>query len=90
MIPIFTKLLVMSIEASNVFGWSSKLTMRRYAGCFLVLSILISLNVREKKAISEPASKKDNIKSSTTKKISTVAAAGVIAKKGNEKISINP
>jgi hypothetical protein len=50
----------------------------------------MSLNVREKKAISDPASKKDNIKSSTTKKISTVAAAGVIAKKGNEKISVNP
>ena len=80
----------MSIEASNIFGWSSKLTMRRYAGCFFVLSILISLKVREKKAISDPASKKDSIKSSTTKKMSTVAAAGVIAKKGEVKISANP
>jgi hypothetical protein len=48
------------------------------------------LKVREKKAISDPASKKDSIKSSTTKKMSTVAAAGVIAKKGEVKISANP
>jgi hypothetical protein len=40
----------------------------------------MSLNVREKKAISEPASKKDNIKRITTRNMSTVVAAGVIAR----------
>ena len=80
-IPMFTKLLLMSIDASKVFGCSSKLTMRRYAGCFFVRSMFISLNVREKKAISEPASKKDRMKSITTINISTVVAAGVIAKR---------
>jgi hypothetical protein len=64
--------------------------MRRYDGCFFVRSILISLWVREKKAISDPASRKDNIKSRTTRKISTVAAAGVIAKKRGVKIVANP
>ena len=44
-------------------------------------NIFMSLKVREKKAISEPASKKDNMKSITTINISTVVAAGVIAKR---------
>ena len=78
MIPIFTKLLLMSMDASKIFGCSSKLTMRRYAGCFFVRNIFISLNVREKKAISDPANKKDKIKRITTINISTVVAAGVI------------
>ena len=81
MIPIFTKLLPISIAASKVFGSSNKLTIRRYAGCFFVRSIFISLYVSEKKAISDPASKKDSMKSITTKNISTVVAAGVIARK---------
>ena len=46
-----------------------------------MLSILISLKVREKKAISAPASKKDNIKSISTENISIVVAAGVNAKR---------
>lgn len=70
----------MSMEANKILGWSNKLTIRLYAGRFFVRSILISLNVREKKAISDPASKKDNMKRMTTKKISMVVAAGVIAK----------
>jgi hypothetical protein len=37
--------------------------------------------VREKKAISDPASKKDNMKRIMTKNISIVVAAGVIAKR---------
>jgi predicted transcriptional regulator len=45
----------------------------------LVLSKLISLNVREKKATSEPATKKDRENNNIIKKISTVVAAGVIA-----------
>lgn len=89
MIPIFTKLLLINIDASKVLGWSNKLIIRRYAGCFFVLSILISLNVREKKAISDPANRKDKIKSMNTKKISTLAAAGVIAKSEMVKISVN-
>ena len=77
-IPMFTKLLLISMDASKVFGCSSKLTIRRYAGCFFVRSIFMSLNVREKKAISEPASKKDKMKRIITINISTVVAAGVI------------
>ena len=81
MMPMFTKLLLISIDANKVFGCSSKLTIRRYAGCFFVRNIFMSLNVREKKAISDPANKKDNIKRITTINISTVVAAGVIAKR---------
>jgi len=40
--------------------------------------MFMSLNVREKKAISAPASKNDKIKSTKTINISTVVAAGVI------------
>ena len=69
------------MEASKVFGCSSKLTMRRYEGCLFVRNKLISLKVREKKAISAPASKKDNIKSISTENISIVVAAGVNAKR---------
>jgi hypothetical protein len=39
------------------------------------------LYVREKKAISDPASKKDNMKSIMTRNIRIVVAAGVIARK---------
>jgi hypothetical protein len=40
---------------------------------------LISLNVNEKKATSDPASKKEMENNSTAKKISIILAAGVIA-----------
>jgi len=43
------------------------------------------LNVSEKKATSEPASKNESEKRKNTRKISMVVAAGVIASKGNEK-----
>ena len=76
--PIFTKLLLISMDANKVFGCSSKLTIRRYAGCFFVRNMFMSLKVREKKAISAPASKKDKIKRIITINISTVVAAGVI------------
>ena len=81
MMPIFTKLFVISIEASNVFGDSSSVTMRRYDGCFFVLSRLISLYVSEKNATSEPATRKDIRKSVATITIRMMVAVGVMAKK---------
>ena len=75
--PIFTKLFVISIEASNVLGLSSRVTILLKEGCCLVLSKLISFIVSEKKAISEPATKKEMKKRITTVKRSMVVAAGV-------------
>ena len=49
----------------------------------------MSLKVSEKKAISDPASKKDRIKSMKTKKINMLVAAGVIANKGEKKMPAN-
>ena len=86
MMPMFTKLLVISIAASKVFGCSSKLTMRRYEGCCFVLRTLISFKVSEKKATSEPAIRKDKLKSITTRKRSTPVAAGVITRKEKGKL----
>ena len=54
-------------------------TIRRKAGCCFVLSILISLYVSEKKATSEPATKKDMVNKSSARNMSTADAAGVIA-----------
>lgn len=78
--PMFTKLLAISMEASRVLGASSKVTILLKEGCCLVLSILISLSVSEKKAISEPATKKEIKKRIITVKRSMVVAAGVIAR----------
>jgi len=47
--------------------------------------VFISLNVREKNAISEPASKNDKLKRMINKKTRTLAAAIGIAKKEGEK-----
>ena len=79
-IPIFTKQLAISIEASSVLGVSSRVTIRLKEGCCLVLSILISLSVSEKNAIWEPATKKEIKKRIMTVKKRMVVAAGVIAK----------
>lgn len=76
---MFTKLLAISMDASKVFGVSSSVTIRLKEGCCRVLSILISLSVREKKAISEPATKKEIKKSIMMVKRRIVVAAGVIA-----------
>ena len=81
MIPIFTKLLVISIAASNVLGCSSKVTIRLKEGCCLVFNIFISFEVSEKKATSLPATRKEIIKRTNIMKISMVVAAGVICKK---------
>ena len=59
--------------------------MRRKAGCLFDLSILMSLKVREKKATSAPARRKDKEKSITIRKISTPVVAAVIAISGKEK-----
>lgn len=80
MIPMFTKQLEISMDASNVLGVSRRFTILLYAGCCLVLSILISLSVREKKATSEPANKKDSRNSTNNVNTKTVVAAGVMAK----------
>ena len=77
MMPMFTKLFAINMEASNVLGVSSRLTILLYEGCCLVLSILISFRVNEKKATSDPASKNDIKKSIMTTKKSIVIAAGV-------------
>ena len=81
MMPIFTKLFVMSIAASNVFGCSSNVTIRLKEGCCLVFKTLISFNVKEKNATSLPATRKEMIKRMKMIKIRMVVAAGVIAKK---------
>ena len=79
--PIFTKLFVMSMAASNVFGCSSNVTMRLKEGCCLVLRTLMSFSVKEKKATSLPATRKEMMNRMKIIKISMVVAAGVIAKK---------
>ena len=85
MIPIFTKLLEISMLANKVFGCSSKVTMRRKAGCLFDLSILISLKVKEKKATSAPARRNDKEKSIRIRKISAPVVAAVIAIMEKEK-----
>jgi hypothetical protein len=80
MMPMFTKQLAISMEASKVLGVSSKFTMRLYDGCCLVLSILMSLSVREKKATSDPANKNESRKRIKSIKTKTVVAAGVKAR----------
>ena len=83
MMPMFTKLLVMSMAASNVFGCSSKVTMRRSAGCCFVLSTLMSLEVSEKKATSLPATRNEMISRMNMMNMRMVVAAGVIAKRAS-------
>ena len=84
MIPIFTKLLAMSIEASKIFGCSSRLTIRLKDGCCLVFKTLMSFDVSEKKATSLPARKKDNTNRMMMEKIRIVVAAVVIARKASK------
>lgn len=79
--PMLTRLFAINIEASSVLGFSSKVTILLYEGCCLVLSILISFSVSEKKATSDPATKNDIKKRMITVKRSIVVAAGVIARK---------
>ena len=81
MIPIFAKLLVMSIEARSVFGDSSNVMILRYDGCFLVLSMLMSLYVSEKNATSDPATRKEITNRTRIEKIRIVVAPGVIKRK---------
>ena len=57
--PIFTKLLVIKIDANKILGCSNKLTILLKEGCFLVFKILMSFEVKEKKATSLPARKKE-------------------------------
>ena len=80
MIPMFTKLPVICIDASRIFGCSSRLTMRRKEGCFFVFRTLMSLADSEKKATSLPEIKNDNRKSMITENSSMVVAAGVMAR----------
>ena len=56
---MFTKVFAISSDASNNLGSSSKLTIRFQLESCLVLSVLISLYVSEKKATSAPDTKKD-------------------------------
>lgn len=78
--PIFTKQLAISSEAISVFGFSSKVTILLYEGCWRVFSILMSFRVNEKKDISEPEKRKDKAKSTNSiKDRMVVADAGVTA-----------
>lgn len=81
MMPMFTKLLAIIIDANKVFGCSSRLTILLNEGCFLVFKILTSFGLREKKATSLPESKKDNKKSTKTATIKIVVAAEETIKK---------
>jgi len=71
------------MEASKILGCSNKLTMRLNEGCFLVLRILRSFEVREKKATSLPAKKKEITSRKKIEKIKIVVAAILITKKLN-------
>jgi hypothetical protein len=75
MIPMFTKLLAINIDANRVLGCSNKLTILLNEGCFLVFKILTSLELSEKNATSLPESKKDKRKSTKTATIKIVVAA---------------
>ena len=80
MIPMFTKLLTISSEAIKALGFFSNVTILLYEGCWRVLSILISFNVNEKNAISDPEKRKDKTKSTNNiKKSMVVVDAGVMA-----------
>ena len=84
MAPRFTNTLAISMDACNILGCSSKCTMRRKDGCCLVLSRLRSFDVRENKATSLPAIKKEsrNNKNAIMTKI-TVAVGGKTDNNGN-------
>ena len=80
MIPIFTKQLEIRSETNRVFGFFNSATILLYEGCWRVLSILISLIVNEKNAISDPEKRNDKTKSTNKIKTRKVVAAGVMAK----------
>ena len=67
-------------EFVKVLGCSSKVTIRLKDGCCLVFKTLISFKVKEKKATSLPATRKEMIRRMKIEKISMIAAAGVIAR----------
>ncbi len=79
---ILIKLFAISKEASNVLGCSSRSTIRLYPGCCLVLSILISLKLKEKKATSAPDTKKESTRKIISKNTRTVVAWTLIAARG--------
>ena len=79
--PIFTKLLVIKIDANKILGCSNKLTILLKEGCFLVFKIFISFGVSEKKATSLPAIKNDNKNNIRIVTIRIVVAAGEIVNK---------
>ena len=83
MMPIFTKLFVISMAANNVLGCSSKVTMRLNEGCWRVFKTLISFEVSEKKATSLPATRNETINKINMMKMSMVVAAGVIANRAS-------
>ncbi len=80
MIPIFAKLLVISMAANKGFGCSSKCTIRLKEGCFLDFNKLMSLDVNEKNATSLPATKKERINKMHAAIIRMPVAAVVRAK----------
>ena len=73
--PMFTKLLAINIDASNVLGCSNKLTILLKEGCFLVFKIFTSFELSEKNATSLPDNRKDNKKSTKTATTKIVVAA---------------
>ena len=79
--PRFTRLLVMSMDARKVLGCSKSVTIRLKEGCWRVLKTFISFWLREKKATSLPAIKKESINKIMAVKINTPVTAGIICKK---------
>ena len=79
--PMLTKLFVISMDASNVFGCSSNVTILLNEGCFLVFKTLISFWASEKKATSPPATKKERINKITAINMNMPVMAGTIARK---------
>lgn len=75
---MFMKVPAIIMEACNILGSSSNVTILRNDGFLFVFSTLISFDVKAKKATSLPAIKKDSMKNMKRAKISIVVAAGVM------------
>ena len=89
MMAILIMLLAISMEASKVFGSSSRDTIRFQETSCLVLRILMSLNVREKKATSEPERTNDRISRKSTMIARIVVAWGLITSRLVDMLDLN-
>ena len=85
MIPIFTRLLAIISEASNVLGSSNKLTILFQELSCLVFKILMSLSVKEKKAIFDPETMKEMIKKNKMRIANMVVACTLMINKKRDR-----